>query len=294
MKAIVNAIVNRLPIGLVKMISSLQWRYPWLRRAYLLAARSYTGRDGIVQRGVAKGLKFNAGLARNAGFSLGTYEPEVQTLYAALLGPGMTVYDIGANVGFLAVLAAHLVGTNGHVVCFEPLPANAEAIEHNAALNGFANVTVIRAALGREEGTSEFLVSGDVGWGKLAGTGGDPGDLKETISVHVAQLSRSVKQYGLPLPDLIKVDIEGGEIGMLEGSSELLVQCRPIILIELHGTNAGVDRILREAGYRSYVLAEPRTVLEARWDAFVVAAPKEDEQKCAKVSNLATSAALSR
>src|SRR5271170_3173154 len=101
MKAIVNAIVNRLPMGLVKTISNLQWRHPWFRKAYLLAARSYGGRDDIIQRGPAKGLKFNSGLARNAGFVLGTYEPEVQTLYASLLGPSMTVYDIGANVGFL-------------------------------------------------------------------------------------------------------------------------------------------------------------------------------------------------
>src|SRR5271157_1161817 len=109
MRPLVNAVVNRLPVGLVKRISALQWRSPLFRKAYLLAARSYGNRDGIIQRGPAKGLRFNTGLARNAGFLLGTYEPEVQTLYASLLDPGMTVYDIGANVGFLTVLAARLV-----------------------------------------------------------------------------------------------------------------------------------------------------------------------------------------
>ena len=259
-----------------------------------MAARSYGSRDDVIRRGPAKGLGFNRGLARNAGFVLGTYEPEVQALYASLLAPGMTVYDIGANVGFLAVLAARLVGPAGHVVCFEPLPANAEAIEHNAALNAFANVTVIREALGAEEGSAEFLVSADVGWGRLTGAGGDPGDLKETIRVRVAQLSRAVERYRLPLPDLIKVDIEGGEIGMLEGSSELLRRCRPFLLVELHGTNAGVDRMLCESGYHSCVLGEPRPITEARWDAFVIAAPKEDPQKCTKAKGLAMSAALSR
>ncbi len=294
MRAVVNTIVNRIPIGVVKRISALQWRWPWFRKAYLLAARSYGNRDDTIRRGPAKGAKFNSGLARNAGFVLGTYEPEVQTLYASLISSGMTVYDVGANVGFLAVLAARLVGPSGQVVCFEPLPANAEAIQHNATLNAFAHVRVIRVALGRQEGTSEFLVSRDVGWGKLIGAGEDPGDLKEAIPVQVAQLSRAVEQYALPLPDLIKVDIEGGEVGMLEGSMQLLARCRPFILIELHGTNAEVDRILCEAGYHAYVLGEPRTILEARWDAFVVAAPKEDEQKCAKASDLATGAALSR
>lgn len=294
MWTIVNAIINRLPMGVVKRVSALQWRSPYLRRAYLLFARSYGSRDEHIRRGPAKGLSFNLGLARNAGFVLGTYEPAVQTVYAALLEPGMTVYDVGANVGFLAILAARLIGPEGQVVCFEPLPANVDAIQHNAALNAFSNISVIREALGRQEGTSEFLVSGDVGWGKLAGAGGDPGDLTGTIPVSVVQLSRAVTQHRLPLPDLIKVDIEGGEVGMLEGSAELLTRCRPFILIELHGTNAAVHRILRDAEYCPYVLGDQRPVLEARWDAFVVAAPREDEWKCAKASGLATQAAMSR
>jgi FkbM family methyltransferase len=58
--------------------------------------------------------------------------------------------------------------------------------------------------------------------------------------VRVGALSTAVREHNLPLPELIKIDIEGGEIEMLEGSREVLGKCRPILLIELHGTNEAV------------------------------------------------------
>jgi len=134
-------------MGTIKSISALQWRVPGLRRLYLSVAKSYANRDGVIQRGPAKGLRFNAGQSSSPGFLLGTYEPALQDIFASLIQPGMVVYDAGANVGFLGVLAARLAGPAGRVICFEPLPANVEAIEHNIALNSFGNVTVIPEAL---------------------------------------------------------------------------------------------------------------------------------------------------
>ena len=81
---------------------------------------------------------------------------------------------------------------------------------------------------------------------------------------------------------------------MLEGARQLLSRCRSFLLIELHGTNAEVDRLLRESGYDGCVLGEPGSIVDARWDAFVVAAPKEDKQKCVTASGLARRATLSR
>lgn len=261
-----------------------------------MIAGSYGNHDDAIRRGPARGLKFNSGRARNVGFLLGTYEPEVQTLYTSLIAPGMVVYDVGANVGFLAILAANLTGSEGQVVCFEPLPENAETIAHNASLNAFANVLVIRDALAAQEGDSEFLVSDDVGWGRLPGSGNDPGELKGSSLVHVTRLDSVVEQLSLPLPNVIKIDIEGGEIGMLEGSRKVLARCRPFLLIELHGTNTGVDRLLRETCYNAYVLGQQgeHSIIEARWDAFVIAAPQEDPQKCAIAKGLATHASLAR
>ena len=98
-------------------------------------------REGRIQKGLGRGLRFN-GANSAVGFLLGTHDLEVQHALARLLQPGMTVYDIGANVGFTAVLAAQRVGPQGRVICFEPLSANARQIRHNAVLNGFACMEV--------------------------------------------------------------------------------------------------------------------------------------------------------
>lgn len=262
---------------------------------YLVAARKYTGRDGIVQRGAAKGLKFNAGAARNAGFLLGTYEPEVQRIYTSLIKPGMTVYDVGANVGFLSMLAAKLTGPGGKVVCFEPLPSNADLIEHNAALNSYENVSVRREALGSCDETVPFHVSADSGWGRLARTGSEPpNELMETIDVPVCRLDQTIRRAQLPAPDLIKIDIEGAETEMLAGAREVLLHYRPALLIELHGTNEGVHGILTELNYRSRVLGLDCSILSAPWDAFIVAVPSEDTELCQAAEREARQAKLLR
>jgi hypothetical protein len=101
-------------------------------------------------------------------------------------------------------------------------------------------------------------------------------------------------EHNLPLPTLIKIDIEGGEIEMLEGSRDVLGKCRRILLFELHGTNEAVDRTLREVWYRSYVLGESRSMVQASWDAFVIGATSEDVGKCESACALAKGARLRR
>jgi FkbM family methyltransferase len=292
-RQVVNLIVARLPTSTVKSISALQWRARWLRNAFLRVGKSYSNHDGIIQRGPAQGLKFNPGNAHYAGFLLGTYEPEVQKVFTSLIKPGMTVYDVGANVGFLAVLAARLVGPGGHVICFEPLAVNIEAIRHNAAINSFANISIVPEALGTEDGVAEFLLFDDVGWGRLSDSGA-PGLSSGSLTIPVRSLTTAIDEHHLPSPDVIKVDIEGGEIGMLEGSRNVLSRCRPVLLIELHGTNEPVDAILREQKYSAYLLGESRPMAQAPWDAFAIGVPSEDRARCELAGQIARQALLTR
>src|SRR5882757_11121436 len=78
----------------------------------------------------------------------GTLEPPVQEALRRLLAPGDVFYDIGANVGFFTILGARLVGPQGHVVAFEPVPACARAVGRNIELNGFAHAEIREAAVG--------------------------------------------------------------------------------------------------------------------------------------------------
>ena len=266
-----------------------------MRRLFLKTAQRNRGRDDVIKRGAAKGLLFNAGESRNLGYLLGTYEPEVQKLYSALVKPGMVVYDVGANVGFLSMLGAWLAGPTGHVFCFEPLPSNADAIRHNIQLNAFENVTVIPFALGDKQQTVEFLVSADVGWGKVAGLpGNEPQEIVNRIQVRADTLDNVVAEANLRPPDIIKIDIEGAEVGMIEGAKQTLLRSRPTLFIELHGTNREVDRLLTGANYQSYVLGSNEPMISAPWYAFVVATLAEFTEKCKVAQGLAIIAHLGR
>src|SRR5262245_13570479 len=165
--------MGRMPTSWVRAAGALRGRSPWLRRMTDWVPALLRGREGRIQNGLGKGLRFNPGRSA-VGFLFGTHDLEVQTAIGRLLKPGMTAFDVGANVGFTAVLAAKCVAPGGKVVCFEPLAANAEQIGHNAGLNGFTHVEVRQEALGRADGEAEFTLSHSPTWGRLASAGTTP------------------------------------------------------------------------------------------------------------------------
>jgi FkbM family methyltransferase len=240
-------------------------------------------REGFIQQGVGKGLRFNGGSSA-AGFLLGTHDHEVQVALARLIRPGMTVYDVGANVGFTAVLAARLVGPEGQVVCFEPVPENARRIEENARLNDFRQVVVRQEALGGETGQARFLLSARPTWGKLQLSGRSPDQPSGETVVAVRRLDDLIDS--LPPPAFIKMDIEGAEVDALRGARSMLERHRPVVLVELHGTNAEVDDLLTGLGYRTAVLGRDCALREAPWDAQALAVPAEQAQLGEAVSAL--------
>lgn len=249
------------------------WSHPWLTWAFDLVGSRFKHRDGVIQQGIGRGLRFNNG-GSNPSYLLGTAEPETQAALAALVQPGMRVYDVGANVGFFSMIAARLVGPGGHVVCFEPLPINASQIIHNALLNGFTNVLVLDDALGAQEGKSRFLISHRSTHGHLA-SGGSVWRQVGELTVAVRRLDVLIAEAGLPTPDLIKIDVEGTEADVLAGAAQTLATARPLLLIELHGTNEAVGRALAGQGYSAAVLGSRARVIESSWDSNVIAVPQE-------------------
>lgn len=261
-------LVGRLPRSWIKFVGRLQWKHPWLKKASDWSVGRFRGRDGVIQQGVGEGLGFNTGDS-NAGYLLGTSEPDMQGALRRLVRPGMAVYDVGANVGFLSLIAARLVGPTGRVVCFEPLPQNVAQIEHNVRLNGFDHVAVRSEALAATDEEAEFSVSAVSTWGKLRKIGTVQDEIK-TILVPVRRLDTVIAEQALPDPHLIKIDVEGAEADVLRGAEQTLRRARPILLIELHGTNAAVADALDLLGYEARVLGEPTTARATRWDAKLV------------------------
>jgi FkbM family methyltransferase len=121
-------------------------------------------------------------------------------------------HDVGASVGFYSLIVGRLVGPTGRVIAFEPLNDNALWIEHNARLNGCANVEARREALGDYDGEARFLISASSGWGKLASAGAPPSRMVGEEGVRLRRLDSPLREGAVPPPDLMKIDIAGGEV----------------------------------------------------------------------------------
>ena len=180
---------------------------------------------------------------------LGTYEADKQALFARTVTPGSVVFDIGAHAGFYTLLASALTGPAGRVFAFEPMPGNVARLREHLRLNGVTNVTVIERAVADAAGVATFTACGSNFQGHLL----PGGELKvETVS-----LDELVGQGKLPMPDFMKMDIEGAEVRALNGARKLLAQRHPTIFLGTHAmTDLGCNthepccRLLRELGYR--------------------------------------------
>ncbi len=110
-----------------------------------------------VQMGLLAGSKLRLYPRSESGYYLGEHEPDLQQVLPRYLKPGMTVFDIGANIGFFAIAAANLVGPTGRVVAFEPNPAVVARLKENVELNGLADrVKIEQSAVGDFDGTAQF------------------------------------------------------------------------------------------------------------------------------------------
>jgi FkbM family methyltransferase len=200
----------------------------------------------------------------------GLHEPMVQEALRRTLAEGGVLYDVGANIGFMTLVGARLVGSTGRVVSLDPEPENVAAIEANVAVNTIDTVTVIAAAAAGETGPVEVIGVRDMLWTRLAEVGEHPME-RERMTVPGVRLDDLVYEQGIDPPDVIKLDVEGGELQVLAGMSRLLRERRPTIIAEMHGKNVEFCELLRGAGYRIVNLDGPEPPERAGDNAHVLA-----------------------
>ncbi|HEX4636873.1 MAG TPA: FkbM family methyltransferase [Rhizomicrobium sp.] len=160
---------------------------------------------------------------QNTVLRSGVWDHEVADAIRKHLKPGQLFCDIGANIGYFSMLAAHL---GARVVAFEPQPSCAEAFRRNASINGFKNTILHQLALSIEEGEAILYLEGDqnTGAASLHTRSG------ETIAVKTRRLDDVLTEK----PHLIKMDIEGAEVRALEGASRILTgPDRPPVICEV-------------------------------------------------------------
>jgi len=204
----------------------------------------------------------------------GDYESVVFRAFAELLRPGMTVFDVGANVGIYAIAAARGVGPHGRVVAFEPARSAAEVMLDHLRLNGVQDrVDVVEAVVDERSGTTEFWEQGATAASSVVEAAARIGErFSDDTAVRVERTSVSIddfcKQRGA-FPDVVKIDVEGAEGRVVRGAREFLAQRSGSLLLEVHSwalerlgeTRDDVLAPLASAGWSCELIADDGNTL---------------------------------
>jgi FkbM family methyltransferase len=210
----------------------------WAQSHFLRNARAWVR----IQSGLSQGMWMQICVPREAGLWRGGHDREVQNAILAAVRPGEVVYDVGAHVGTMALGAGRLVGDLGRVVAFDGDPENVERLQRNSARNGLdAHLQVVHAAVWSRtiaDGIPFRRGTTVKSHGGVEADGNGPVLARgEIINVPAITLDDFVAAGGPP-PQLVKVDVEGGEYEVLRGGARLFATQRPLIIAEIHHEQA--------------------------------------------------------
>jgi FkbM family methyltransferase len=146
---------------------------------------------------------------------------EERKLLSEMLRSGMTVVDVGANIGYYLLLFQQQVGVNGKVICVEPSEENLPELRKNLAANTAVKASLHEVALGAEEGEIGLR------------SGINSGVVEVEQAAHVVRIRRLDSLISERV-DMLKIDVEGYEGQVLAGAQTLIERDRPAIFLELH------------------------------------------------------------
>lgn len=198
-----------------------------------------------------------SGISTNA---MGIYEPYNAEFMAKNVKKNSVFYDIGASAGYFTILASHSVGRNGKVIAFEPNPLNISCLRRHIELNKLENVEVIEAAVSNVDGMLAFDPV-DSRIGRLKGKLTSSGNLM-VRSVRLDDLINS----GLPIPNYMKLDIEGAEFDALDGAKRTLLHYPVELFLSTHGNDIRLRcmKLLNELGYGAVPISGQKSELYCR------------------------------
>lgn len=180
------------------------------------------------------------------------YEKQNVKLLREHLKPGSTFIDIGAHVGYHSLIASHLVGNTGRVICFEPNKESFKRLQMHLELNNAGNIAARNLAVSDKDAEAEFFVNpfNDGGHSLESFHGYQPLRRTQVRSINLDDFLQ--KEFsGLPV-SFIKIDVEGHQLNVLNGMTETINKWRPKMIIEVGENDPGRNdtfRFLEEAGY---------------------------------------------
>jgi len=162
-------------------------------------------------------------------FLNGIREPECTRLMKKWLTKDMTIMELGANIGYYALIEASIIGDKGKIYAVEPFPSNFELLQKNIALNPYQNIIEpYNIAIGNKSGTAKLYFSNEHNLCNMLAS--ETSDFVEVKTITLDDFVADKKT-----PDLIRMDIEGYEYYVLDGMKKILQKCKQCkMFIELH------------------------------------------------------------
>lgn len=192
------------------------------------------------------------------GKSLETYGEYSQSevdLFGKVVKQGDTVLEIGGNIGSLMLPLSRLIG-NGILMTFEPERTAFYALAGNIAINNLRNVFCFQQAMGKETGAIKIP---ELDIDKTENFGGLELDKDYSQCPHYPVGLNTIDNLGLQRCDLIKIDVEGMELAVLEGAAKTIEKFNPILIVEddRQQKSEALREFIRSKGYKMYVHQAP-------------------------------------
>jgi FkbM family methyltransferase len=236
-----------------------------LQRA--IVSRALDGHDFVhcVDAGPASGVRFCVRLPEDKGIWTGTYESAFAVRLGSAVRPGSVTYDIGSWHGFFAgVMAAQGAG---EVHVFEPLPANAARIRKLIELNPDKQIVLHTCAIGDRDAPMDLMVMAESSMAKLKAS---PFQTEvasgECLRVPMRSIDSMLAAGNIAPPALMKIDVEGAELLVLQGACNTLRAHKPEIFAEVHSSAllSQCSSLLQDVGYTLELLDTDRDAARAK------------------------------
>jgi FkbM family methyltransferase len=203
----------------------------------------------LIVRGLASGYRICVSPAENLGYLLGTAEPHLQRVIKEYVSAGDTVYDIGANMGYVSLSLAKQVGRRGSVFAFEPVPQNVDLLRKNIEVNRLGNIRLLDVAASDKPGSAVIRIAGNPSMASMIWHKNDPSATR--INVRTVAIDELVEAGDVGDPSFVKIDVEGAEGSVVQGMRRTIAASQPVLFMECSDAGRATTwGVLRELGYQ--------------------------------------------
>ena len=171
------------------------------------------------------------------------WEPYVKDIFVTKKSD--VIIDVGAHIGTYSIPKATEIGEEGKVIALEPNPMNSKILEKNITLNKLNNIVILEKAAGSKNEFVNLSLSSDPMLSMITNE-----ENKKSVKIECIKLDSLIKKLDLQKVNWLKIDAEGSEIQVLEGSKEILEKYHPKIIVEVRKENEEkMMKILESYGY---------------------------------------------